>query len=107
VTAGRSKRKRGDATSTASALTVTGNARRRIRIDLATRLVFVVDMPWGELERLPAPLPGVLRAIYLSPATTRTKSKGQETDYATRINRVGLVASLVSIRSARLPVKVM
>src|SRR5258708_1362493 len=62
----------------ASALTVIDNARRHIRIDLATRLAFVVslwrvDMPrasWRGFLRLSL----VACPIYLSPATTRTKS---------------------------------
>jgi hypothetical protein len=44
----------------APAVTIIGNARRRIRIDLATRLVFVVDMTvasWRDFLRLS---PGVL-----------------------------------------------
>jgi len=56
----------------ASALTVLVIARRRIRIDLATRLVFV-DMPrasWRDFLRLSL----VSCPTYLSPATTRRKS---------------------------------
>jgi hypothetical protein len=57
----------------ASALTVIGKARLRIRIDLATRLVFVVDMPrasWRGFLRLSL----VSCPIHLSPATTRMES---------------------------------
>jgi hypothetical protein len=36
--------------------------------------LWMIDMPRGELDRFPAPLSLVSCAIYLSPATTRTKS---------------------------------